>query len=318
MEHDIKLLHSSSCVNYKGDIYIAFYAGEKECVNQRVYIFKYKKDTKEYVLYHKLNYGTGNPVLFILDQDLYCAYSVFTKKMKTNVFELWETCYTAITKINEEECSFILSTYCCPRTNPFYLKNGVILGCYDEQIQRPMLFIINNQKETSRHVDIDQNKSIQPSVFSLNNDLFMINRNFGLEKNKCPLSKVLYSESFKKIVFKKEEFSDITNHNESIATFNDKENCFIVYNKNKKRRDLTLGLLSIKNEVLVSEDLLKLNSTKFASYPNICLNNKGQLVICFTAYDDSINREFHIEIITISNDLERIIKRDKIKKNSLL
>ena len=319
MQHDVNLLHSSSCINYKGEIYVAFYAGERECVNQRVYIFKYKQDTKEYVLYHKLNYGTGNPVLFTLNEDLYCAYSVFTKKMKGNVFDLWQTCYTAITQINEEGYDFILSTYCCPRTNPFYSKNGVILGCYDEQIQRSMFFIINEYKETSRHVDMDQHKVIQPSIFSLNDDLFMINRNFGLEKNKCPLSKVLYSESLKKLVFKKEGFSNIPNHNESIATLNDKENCFIVYNKKKKRKDLTLGLLNMKNELLDSEDLLKLNNTSFASYPNMCLNNKGQLVISFTAYSDSNSRDkdFHIEIVTISNDLDRIIKRDEIRKNLL-
>lgn len=324
---DYKALHSSSCCYYNSDLYIAFYAGERECVKQRVFVFK--KEGNKFVLFRVLPAGSGNPVLMVVENKLYCCYSRFTRPMTKSVFELWQTCYTCVEQLSgTEKKQYVLSTYCCPRCNPYGLPNGdVLLPCYDESVAKGIVFKIGDGSFLERHFLIDHGKAvIQPSIFKYEDAYVILYRNF--EKNlpsnpdQCyaPYSLSFYNKTLRKTAFSHPVYSKIPNHNESIVGINDKEgNAIVVYNADVGRENLTLGVVnSNKEEVLCTKNNLLISETPKASYPNCAFNEKGQLVVTFTAYDKSINNGSKICVATISTNYKKVLSRKYIEARDVM
>jgi hypothetical protein len=314
---DYKALHSPSCCLYKGELYVTFYAGERECVNQRVFIFK--KQKSKFVLIKKLPFGTGNPALMVMNGNLFCVHSVFTKPMVNNVFDLWQTTYTAVTNV-ETDSQYVLSTYCCPRNNPYVLENGgVILPCYDENIERGMVFYIKNNI-VDRAVCMFDYPVIQPSAFRLDNKLYLLFRNFNRKIRNNPEERVTMSCQFgfspaqNKIVFSGLAKTKIPNHNESVATINDPNGFpLVVYNGVQGRKELSLGFLQKDSDgVFEADKILELNEETKGSYPNMCYNKIGQLIVSFTSYENGINSGSRICIAKISKDYSKVLSRSYI------
>jgi hypothetical protein len=313
---DYKALHSPTCCYFKDELYVAFYAGESECVNQSVFIFK--QDSKgKLKQFYKMKEGTGNPVLFTVNNNLYIAYSVFTRPFTNNVFDLWKTTYTSILNISqeviEEDKSILLSTYCCPRVNPFYFKDGsVMLPCYDEEIQRGVMFHIGRSKFITRGIHLSQHPVIQPSIF-FKNGFKLLYRNFQhprpVNQSFAPTSQMALSVAQNKILFSDTKYTEIPNNNESLIGFNDDSGeSFTVYNATPGRKDLTLATIEDENGTLVPKPLLVLNEEEKASYPNHCYNNKGQLVVVYTSYKEGINRGSRIAVATVSKNYKKVLR----------
>lgn len=318
-------LHSPSCAYYKGDFYVAFYAGEQECVNQRVLIFK--KEKSKYSLFKQLPIGSGNPVLMTFNDSLYCCYSMFTRPMINNVFDLWRTTYTCVQDLmSEKDSKYVLSTYCCPRVNPYYLSdNSLLLPCYDEGIQRGMLFGFGKGRFMERYVCMDNKPVIQPTVVSMNDKYFCLFRNFqkslSFYPQECytPYAEIAFSPAQQTVIFGELKKSTIPNHNESIATLNDREgNPLVVFNAEKNRQRLTLGMLDFDKEGrMMAKPMAVLNETERGSYPNCCFNKKNQLVVVFTAYDKGINSGSSICVATISTKYDRVLSRKYIAPETI-
>lgn len=317
-------LHSPSCAQYNGSLFVAFYAGEREGINQRVFIFK--KD-KKISLYKKLPIGSGNPVLIELNGDLWCAYSMFTQSLgnKCGIADLWETSYVCLENLSSNKKT-ILSTYCCPRINPLYMKdNSVILPCYDENIKRGIFFHFSMGESLKRYVCLKTEEVIQPSLVYIDNRLFCLFRNFkknvSYNTDQCyaPFTEVCFSKAKNELLFKQSQMSKIPNHNESISTINDKENNSIaIFNANRGRTNLTLGLLRLRDQTIISENNFIINERNRASYPNCCFNEKNQLIVVYTSYDGrGINFGSSICISEISSKYDRVIKRDYITSEML-
>jgi len=314
----LKALHSPSCIYYGNELFIAFYAGERECVNQRVLIFK--KEKKNFVLFKQLPIGSGNPVLMTFNNKLYCCYSMFTREMKKNVFDLWKTTFTNIQDLSSDD-KYTLSTYCCPRVNPYYFPDGsLILPCYDEGIERGMIFHLDHGKVIDRYVCMSEYPVIQPTLILKNSKLFAIFRNFkkgmmyNIKEFYAPYVEIIPSVAKKSLLFGDLKMSKIPNHNESIASINDKEkNPLIVYNAKRGRSELTLGIINQEEDGTIYPDpILQLNETPKASYPNCCFNKKNQLVVSYTAYENGINSGSSICVTTISSKYNKILSRKYI------
>jgi hypothetical protein len=314
---DYKALHSPSCCYFKNELYVAFYAGERECIKQSVFVFK--KDARgKFSLFYKFKEGTGNPVLFIVNDNLYCAYSVFTRPFTNNVFDLWKTTYTSVLNISQEtideDKSILLSTYCCPRVNPFYFKDGsVMLPCYDEEIQRGVFFHIGKSKFITRGIHLSKHPVIQPSMF-FKNGFKVLYRNFQnprpSDQSFSPSCKMALSPAQNRILFSETSYSTIPNNNESIIGFNDDAgNALTVYNAKSGRQDLTLGMIEEDSNGVISADpLVVLNEEERASYPNHCYNKKGQLVVVYTSYGNGgINNGSRIAISTVSKNYKKVL-----------
>lgn len=318
-------LHSPSCAYYKGDLYIAFYAGEQECVNQRVLVLK--KEKSKFTLFKELPLGSGNPVLMTFNNSLYCSYSMFTRPMVNNVFDLWKTTYTCVQDLmGPKDSKYVLSTYCCPRVNPYYFNDeSLILPCYDEGIERGMLFHFGKGRLLERYVCMDSLPVIQPALVHKNGKFHVLFRNFrkGLSyyPQECyvPYAEMQFSTANKSIVFGPMKKSTIPNHNESISTVNDREgNALIVYNAEKGRQRLTLGMVGYEKDGRMKADpLIELNETPKASYPNCCFNRRHQLVIVYTAYEKGINYGSSICISTVSTKYDRILSRKYITPDTI-
>lgn len=326
MQVEYKALHSPSCCYYKEDLYVAFYAGERECIRQRVFVFK--KEKGKFSLFRALPPGSGNPVLMVLGDDLYCCYSRFTRPMTNDVFELWQTCYTSVERLSgAEKKQYVLSTYCCPRCNPHTLPNGaVLLPCYDESVAKGIFFFISENALLERVFPIGHDKQvIQPSVFMCGSAMMVLYRNFTKRLSMRPDDEkfALYSRMFISptcgIQFSQPQYSKIPNNNESVVGINDKEeNALVIFNAKSGRQDLTLGMASADSKgVLCSENLLVLNDTVKASYPNCTFNNKNQLTVSFTAYDASINMGSQICIATVSTNYGKVLSRKYIGPEDL-
>jgi hypothetical protein len=326
---DYKALHSPTCCYFKGDLYVAFYAGERECINQSVFVFKKDKRGK-FSLFYKMKEGTGNPVLFTVNDHLYCAYSVFTRPFINNVFDLWRTTYTSILNLSEEvideDKAILLSTYCCPRVNPYYFQDGsVLLPCYDEEIKRGVMFHIGKSKFITRGIQLSKHPVIQPSIY-FQNGFKVLYRNFQHPRPKnqsfAPYGKIALSNAQNRILFSDTEYSTIPNNNESLIAFNDDSGeTYVVYNAKEGREDLTLARL-VENELgqPTPEPLLKLNTEKKASYPNWSYNNKGQLVIVYTSYGETgggINSGSKIAIATVSKNYKKVLNTKFLEPKDL-
>jgi hypothetical protein len=316
-------LHSPTCCLYKGELYVAFYAGERECVNQRVFIFK--KNKSKYELVKKLPEGSGNPALMVVNDSLFCVYSVFTKPMINNVFDLWQTTYTSVINVETDD-KYVLSTYCCPRNNPYSLNNGgVILPCYDENIERGVLFYIHNNN-VDRAVCMFNYPVIQPSVVKLDNQLHLLFRNFNRtnharENERCVIAcRFGFSPARNKLVFSDLMKTTIPNHNESVATINDSDEVpLVVYNAVQGRQELTLGILQKNDEGVIGADpILQLNEDVRGSYPNMCYNKQGQLIVVFTSYDKGINLGSRICVAKISKNYKKVLSRHYIDGTMLV
>lgn len=319
MEIEYKALHSASCCYYDGDLYVAFYAGERECVKQRVFIYR-KKKGKNMSFFKALPMGSGNPVLMSVGKELYCCYSRFTRPMTNNVFELWRTCYTSVEQISgETNKQYVLSTYCCPRCNPYTMDNGVVLlPCYDEEIAKGMIFSIGENILLNRYFLANHDsRVIQPSLFKYDNAFMIFYRNFTRRLSNSPekayafYSKGWYSQAQGTLVFSSPQLTNIPNNNESIVGINDKDgNALTVFNNKPGRQELTLGLIRPSSKgIPESDNLLILNDSEKASYPNCAFNGKNQLVICFTSYEKSINSLSSICIATVSTNYKKVLSR---------
>lgn len=318
-------LHSPSCIQYKGEFYLAFYAGEQECVNQRVFVFK--KDKNKFKMFKQLPIGSGNPVLMSFNGNLYCCYSMFTRPMAGNVFDLWRTTYTCVQDLlSLNDNKYVLSTYCCPRINPYYLSDeSLLLPCYDEGIQRGMIFHFGRGKIMERYVCMNPYPVIQPSITRINDKFYVLFRNFkrnlAFYPDECytPYAEMVFSTAHQSFIFCETKMSSIPNHNESICAFNDNElNPLIIYNAQENRQELTLGILHHNKEGVISATpLLVLNDSARASYPNYCYNNKNQLTIVFTSYEKGINSGSSICVATISTKYDRVLSRKYITSNML-
>ena len=326
----INALHSPSCCFYKNKLYVAFYAGERECVEQKVYIFE--KENTSFKKIKELPIGSGNPVLFILDDSLFCCYSMFSRPMIGNVFDLWKTTYTCVEKINTsvepiDAKRFILSTYCCPRCNPYYSDENVFIPCYDEDIKKGVIFSLTKNRPIERKI-IDLNSKysvIQPSICQIKNNFYVLFRNF--HKNLkyypdkayalgCPM---MFSPAQKDIVFGDTVYTKIPNHNESIVAINDKENnSLIVYNAKAGRTELTLGFLKINNDGIIDVDpIITINEERKGCYPNCCFNDNNQLIISFTSFEEGINSGSQICLTTMSTNYKKILSRKYINGSML-
>jgi len=317
-------LHSPSCTYYKGEFYVAFYAGEQECVKQRVLIFKKEKSKLKF--FKQMPIGSGNPVLMVYNNNLYCCYSMFTRPMNNNVFDLWRTTYTCVQDlISEKNDKYVLSTYCCPRTNPYYFnKDSLLLSCYDESISRGMIFHFGKGQLMERYMCMNDFPVIQPSVVKFNDKFFVFFRNFKKnliyypEECCCPFSEIIFSTAQKTFVFGETKISSIPNHNESISTLNDNNgNPLIVYNAEKNRKNLTLGMLEQKNGIMGVKPLTVLNDSIKASYPNCCFNKKNQLVVVYTSYEKGINYGSSICVATVATKYNKVLTRKYITSNDL-
>ena len=320
---EYKALHSPTCCLYKGEIYVAFYAGERECVNQRVFIFKKQKG--EFVLVKKLPIGSGNPALMVMHDNLFCAYSVFTKPMINNVFDLWQTTYTSVEHVASGD-KYVLSSYCCPRNNPYVLSNGdTLLPCYDENIERGMLFHIS-KNNVDRAVCMFNYPVIQPSIFKIEDRLHLLFRNFNRAIRNNPEERFTLSCQFgfsparNKMVFSDLRKTEIPNHNESVATVSDSKGIpLVAYNAVQGRRELSLGFLK-KNEetgVISADQILQLNEDEKGSYPNLCYNKAGQLIAVFTSYETGINSGSRICIAKIAKNYGKVLSRHYIDGSML-
>lgn len=312
-------LHSPSCTYFNNELYVAFYAGEQECVNQRVLVFK--KDKNKFILFKQLPIGSGNPVLMIFNNNLYCCYSMFTRPMTDNVFDLWKTTYTCVQDLTSSSEKYVLSTYCCPRINPHYLEDqSILLPCYDEGIQKGLFFHFGKGRNMERYVCMNPYPVIQPSTVRINDKLYAFFRNFKKSLNLYPeecyavYAGMFFSTANKSVIFGETKKSSIPNHNESICTFNDREgNPFIIYNALPNRQELTLGLLQQDQNGLMSVNpMIILNESEKASYPNCCFNSKNQLVVSFTSYEKGINSGSSICVATIATKYNKILNRKYI------
>jgi len=321
---EYKALHSASNCLFQGDIYVAFYAGEAECVKQKVFIFK--KEKSKYKLFKALPEGSGNPVLFTMAGQLFCCYSMFTRPMENNVFDLWRTTYTTITNLTSaEDNSTLLATFNCPRSNPIYLEDGaLILPSYDEEIQRGNVFYMKPGERVVKGTCMSSVPVIQPTAFKFQNQNFLLFRNF--ERNRTPehsyslFARFAFAANNSRIVFTDTKYTKVPNNNESVATINDTDgNVLVVYNAVVGRRDLTLAYLEYSEEenTFVPNPILKINTEDRASYPNVCFNSQGQLNICYTSYNRGINEGSSIAMATISKNYKKVLSTKFINGEDL-
>jgi hypothetical protein len=322
---ELKALHSPTCcVDDEGSLYVAFYAGRRECINQRVFVYKREKG-KKLTLFTKLPLGTGNPALFTFQNHVYCAYSVFTQPFVKSVFPLWQTAYTSIINITDKSSKpTIVSTYCCPRCNPYKMKGGgLLLPCYDEGIERGMVFSISATSQMQRAVCLSDFPVIQPTLVDFEDKLHVLFRNFkrgfsDQSERVAMASSIVISQAQKKLMFTDVVKTNIPNHNESIIGINDDGgNALVVYNAKQGRTNLTLGLLTSEDGVLSADPIIELNEEAKGSYPNHCYNSKGQLIVCFTSYETGINAGSRICIATISKNYKKALSRTYIDGDML-
>jgi len=319
-------LHSSSCAFYNNELFVTFYAGKKECVDQRVFVFI--KNKNKFSLFREMPLGSGNPVLMIFNNKLYCCYSMFSRPMTDNVLNMWENTYICVEDLtSDKRPKYVLSTYCCPRNNPYYfLNNSLLLPCYDEGIKRGVFFRFIPGESMERYVCMNEFPVIQPTIVRKDNKIFSFFRNFkksiSLSPSECyaPYCSMDYSVAQKTVIFGETKKSLIPNHNESLATINDSDdNPIVIYNNSENRQELTLGILNDdKIGNILSENRLKINEQKRASYPNCCFNNKNQLVVSYTSYEgNSINQGSSICISYISTKYDSVLSRQYICSSDL-
>jgi len=228
--------------------------------------------------------------------------------------------------MSEKNNKYVLGTYCCPRVNPYYFNDGsLVLPCYDEGIERGVLFHFGKGRLMERYVCMNDFPAIQPSLVHKNGKFYVFFRNFqrnlSYNPSECyaPYAELTFSTARQLVVFGSMKKSGVPNHNESIATFNDREgNALILYNAQKNRKELTLGMLEPdKQGMLVTEPLIVLNETTKASYPNCCFNNKNQLVVSYTAYEKGINHGSAICLTTVSSKYGKVLSRKYITPETL-
>ena len=327
-----KAMHSPSCCYFGGSLYVAFYSSLQEGIGQKVFIFKEESKSKKkfFKLFAELDSGSGNPVLFTLSDQLYVAYSMFTQPHTGNVVELWKSTYTMIKCLSADDSKpIILSTYCAPRCNPYYAGDkAVLLPCYDEGIEKPVLFSISTSGPIERSVMLSESAMIQPTLVPVDGALKMFCRNFDrsrVEGRSAKVTSIAYSAAQKRILFSKEMDTVIPNNNESLAAIHDMGgNSIVVYNAEVGRKKLTVATIGSEkskdgdfNRITI-DPVIVINDTEKASYPNCCYNRQKQLVVVFTSYDgNGINDGSEISIVTLSKNYKKILSRKYISPSDI-
>lgn len=293
------------CCTDDNNIYIAFYAGSRECENdQRVYVYKYLKNGK-YELKLTLEEQTGNPVLFSVKSEVYLMYSLFTKKTERPV-DKWRHCSNHIINIKKPEKIIIeipAQNGYLGRINPIKIKQdiyipiykeyncyGRILKCNSDLSKYSMLGKIGEQTENNG-TRFGSGLLIQPSIWLEDNILHSVSRNIYPKMHYAWYSK---SEDFG------ETWSDptqipLTSYNNSLCIISEttpKKAIWNYHNPKKYQKSKRTHLLLTEIDYKFRPNLqtiIQLNDHKPASYPNYIIDKNNKLHI---VHSEGTNIEF--------------------------
>jgi hypothetical protein len=197
-----------------------------------------------------------------------------------------------------------------------------MLPCYDEEIQRGVMFHIGKSKYITRGTCLSRHPVIQPSIF-YKNGFRILYRNFQqprpASQSFAPTCKMALSMAQNRILYSDTSYTKIPNNNESIIGFNDDSGAsYTIYNAVPGRKELTLALLDEDNGVLTPKPIIQLNEEEKASYPNHCYNKRGQLVVTYTSYGEmGINNGSKIAISTVSKNYKKVLNTIYITPDDL-
>jgi len=308
--------HSSSICEHDGEIYLAYYQGEKEDWDQHVIVLKQVEG--EWLTFKEFQHGSGNPVIFSWQGHLYIAMTQFREETKgiENCHVLWANTDLHIYQFNHVGSTvFEIAEYpyCACRIAPFEYQEKLLLPCYDESRGEGLILEMDKMfgkpvheeggnKSLVRHSIVQSNKTqvIQPTLFKdKHNSLMMLARNFGYGRYHRKSGVILGVNTTSRNWMCK-LITEIPNWNDSILAIPRKDIYWMVYSEECYRKKLIL-----RNESGTSKRIL---TKDHGSYPNYCVTKEGNIKICFTEYADRmvpfINRE--IMVITFSSKMKKL------------
>jgi hypothetical protein len=310
--------HSSSICYHRNNLYLAYYDGPEEGWEQKAKVLKHDKHSNRWKTIKTFGYGTGNPVIFSWNNRLFLALTIFRNEVKgiENLSVLWANTDMVLFSYNDSQKEWrpiAWHPYCACRCAPLICKNKLLLPCYDETRREGIVFSLGNYPDVTltRYAVISSNKHplIQPTLFIKNNHLFFYARNFSNAgehnykafEGKCKTST---EDDILKCLVKK---SIIPNHNESLLVIPYNKSTLLIYNAGASRRKLVTTEISAGAKPKILAELTG-KETEFGSYPNYCIDNTGNLMICFTGYNSKEYDTRKIRLKTFNKNMGLIWK----------
>jgi hypothetical protein len=299
--------HSASVCIHKNKVYVSYYKAQCEGWGQEV-VIKYRTADGfiEPEICGDLRSGDGNPVIFEVDGELYLAVSRFKDEMcdENNVHLLWKNTNMHVFWLlhNQEGNKDVIvlvevGSYpnCAPRCAPLVYSDGeeesCLLPCYDETAGQGLLITVNDKSIHRGGLIKCPYKIIQPTLMQDGERIIAWARVFDREQLEeeqlayCGISYMTYDWAMVS-----EPSMRPPNHNESLVVFKHNDHPYLVFNEKPIRTNLVL-MGERKKRLL-------LHQTKYASYPNFCLD--GDLVhIVFTVYNARGFENNSIQMVTV-------------------
>lgn len=307
--------HASSVCVFDDAFYLAFYDCEREGWTQKVKILRKEPDgDNKWEFYREYDEGTGNPVLFNWQDEMFIAMTKFKDNEETrkiiDVSVLWSLTDLEIYVAGNASIASqppIAKWPCLGCRNvPLAVDDLLLLPCYDETLRFGVVLQIEKDfirtGALSRHSVIGIHRHfqhmnvapyaskieklydelgskpvdiIQPSLFLDEEVLVAFSRSF----------RHLGGKEHKAIVSKYDHRfgwanfnSTIPNHNESCDAFSWNKENWVIYNDQELRKKLTIASLKTNKKLELAEGL-------FACYPSHCFDPEGGLYVCFTCWD---------------------------------
>lgn len=266
--------HCSSVCSYKHGVLITWYSGACECHEyQSVQLIFITPEFSSNL--YQFPAGSGNPVLWTVGDDSYILWSQFEHNPNIEyLVDKWKYCslwYRHIEynngwvlgdPIQISEAMHHLLARCAPITH----QGHTLFPLYNELLANCVIYDIDNKCVHSTFGDM----VIQPSIWSIDNDLYALTRNFNLDPNKphATYSKLYNLPNGREWTGPID--TQIPNTNNSLCVIPWRDKFLIVWNDTLKRyrSHLKIGLLS-EDKMSVSSSMFL--DASYGAYPSACL-----------------------------------------------
>lgn len=294
--------HCATICPYQDGVLVAFYGGTGECEeDQSVHLYKYDP-IGSYTHVKSLPPGTGNPVIWNWNSNIFLLYSRFEKETKRLV-DKWKYCsnwlnvFPEYGDLENSHTTHIPNSFgYLGRCQPIEYNGFTYVPMYTEhncfgEIWRinymTMKFAIVGRigvTDESAGTRFGRGKMIQPTLWHHDGIIYMLARDiFGVGKAWFACSKnggVTWTDIVE---------TKLSNHNNSIVAIHDPNQTtklpYVVWNcadksvNGRRRRTLLLGKLIETDDGLDASHIELLNSSSPAAYPNYCFDKSHNLHI---------------------------------------
>jgi len=284
--------HCSSVLPIEQGTIVTWYAGRGECLDdQSVYVAFLNNHKQQDII--RIGDKTGNPIVWTQDGKINLLFSKFEDShIVNNLADRWKYCSLWIQQLKLIDKQLVMigrpiriatsDAHLLARCPPVIHQDRLLLPLYDEYTRQCVIYTHSNGEyyELSRF----GKDLIQPTIWSKNNALYALARNFtNIPHN---LAEVHSSASGDE--WQSEGTSELYNVNNSVCAANWRNGVAVVWNDTPgyHRANLSLGFLMHRKDTLRPFKISNL-SPLHGSYPT-CVVHNDQLYITYTNLDRRI------------------------------